>query len=222
MHAIPNLLTSEELSQAMNMLSSLTFVDGKASAGKYAQGVKENQQAKRDNDHPAQLDTLIGKALGRSDLFRSIALPKRFLPPIYSKYEPGMHYGSHVDNAMIGGKQPLRADLSVTVFLSDIANYDGGELGISTAVGEQLIKLPAGHAVVYDSTTLHRVTPITRGTRYAAITWVQSYVRSAGMREILHDLNQAAHRVANRDAQSIEAKLLFKSYNNLLRSQVEN
>jgi PKHD-type hydroxylase len=172
---------------------------------------------------------IIPDVLNREQVrtFQDFALPKQLAPPTFSKYEPGMEYGTHVDTPLMGHGATMRSDLSLTVFLSDPSSYDGGELTVETGVGEQTVKLPPGWAVVYTSTTLHRVRPVTRGARLVGLSWVQSFVKDEGMREILHDIavatqaldkppepSEAEHRQAIKNR-------LYKAYANLVRRQAE-
>jgi PKHD-type hydroxylase len=149
--------------------------------------------------------------------FQTFTLPKRFVPPIFSRYEPGMKYGDHVDSALMGGLNAVRTDFAVTIFLSSPASYDGGELVIG---GGDEVKLDCGEAFVYPATTIHHVTPVTRGVRFAAVTWVQSTVRNEQMRGILFDLARAvrqAEPLQNHDL----SLLLSKTYQNLIRYAAE-
>jgi len=212
-------LSQEAVGRLLAELSRATFVDGKATATGFAREVKQNLQAERSAEWPA-LDEIVFSALRRSPQFQTFAHPKRVLAPTYSRYEPGMQYGSHVDAAVMGGAQPMRADLAMTIFLSSPDSYEGGELVIESPSGEQEVKLAAGEAVVYPATTLHRVTPVTRGVRMAAVTWIQCAVRDERLRAILGDLNEAVHHAeAAKDAAAM--LLLSKCYHNLLRYAVD-
>jgi len=131
-----------------------------------------------------------------SEVFQDFAMPKNIAPPIFSKYDVGMEYGSHVDSPLVGQKSLIRSDLSFTVFLSSPDSDDGGELAVQAGFGERKIKLPAGHAVVYQSKSLHRVKPVSRGSRIVALGWLQSLVQDEGMRDILFDLTSASGRVS--------------------------
>jgi PKHD-type hydroxylase len=192
------------------------FRDGRRSAGWHAKRVKANRQLA----DPAAV-ALCREAIERSELVRAAALPRRMLAPLIVRYEPGMSYGTHVDDALMGREELLRTDLALTLFLSAPESYDGGELVIDGAGGEQAIKLPAGSAVLYPATSLHRVAPVTRGRRDAAVTWIQSLVRDAAQRELLFDLDQARRAVFERDGKSRAFDLLAKSYANLLRMWAE-
>lgn len=215
---IGDVLTFEELAKVRTAFADMVFVDGKATAGHRAQRVKHNLQADRAKSPQSnEVEDIVLAALRRNAEFRRTALPRHIRPPLFSRYEPGMQYGRHVDDAIMGTTQRARSDLSVTLFVSDPQDYDGGELVIEASLGEQEVKLPAGAAVVYASSTLHRVAPVTRGQRLAAVTWVQSLVRDPAAREILHDLD-LVRRACNRLApDGHETDLAYKTYVNLLR-----
>jgi len=212
------LLPGQEASRVVSELEQGAFVDGKLTASGLARDVKHNLQLKREGREISDLDKLVFSAFQHSAEFQSFAIPKRVAAPIFSRYNAGMQYGSHVDSACIGG---IRSDLSVTLFLSPPDAYDGGELVVEMALGEQPVKLDAGEAFVYPSSSIHHVAPVTRGVRYAAVTWVQSAVRDERIRAILHDLLQATARtdVAGNPELSL---LLTKSYHNLLRYAAES
>jgi PKHD-type hydroxylase len=211
-----------EPAQAERILQALAthrFVDGKATAQGPARDVKHNLQAERSGHSLSALDALVSSALSANSLFQAFAFPRRVRPPIFSRYEPGMAYGEHVDGAIMHDNgNALRADLAVTLFLSPPESYEGGELVISLPYGEEEIKLPAGEAVVYSADSIHRVAPVTRGVRMAAVTWVQTAVHDSRMRALLFDLFLAMKKVeANQDP----SLLLSKTYHNLLRLTAE-
>lgn len=219
---IDEVLTPEEVQKVRQAFAGMTFVDGKATAGHRAKRVKHNLQADRSKSPGAsEVEEIILAALGRSAEFKRTALPRHIRPPLFSRYESGMHYGAHVDDAIMGTTQRARSDLSLTLFVSDPQDYDGGELVIDTPFGEQEVKLPAGAAVVYASSTLHRVAPVTRGRRLAAVTWVQSLVRDPAAREILHDLDLVRRACQRLDPESRETDLAYKTYVNLMRMWAE-
>ena len=221
MIVIPKILTPEQLAPLREHLARAEFVDGKLTAGGAARAVKNNLQLKRDDVQPLPIDTLVAGALTNSPQFRAYVSPRRILPPIFSRYAPGMSYGGHVDDAIMGLGQPLRTDIACTLFLSEPGDYDGGELVVRTKFGERSVKLPAGDAVVYAASTHHWVNPVTRGERLVAATWAQSYVRDAAVREILFDLNTVLRSVTSVAPESDEAALLAKSCQNLLRLHAE-
>jgi PKHD-type hydroxylase len=157
---------------------------------------------------------LVDTRLREHAVFALAVRPKTILGPMFSRYEPGHAYGTHVDDALMGG---VRTDVSFTLFLADPDSYDGGELVIDTASGEEAFKLPAGSAVAYPSSTLHRVLPVTRGARLAAVGWARSFVRDSARRELLFDLETARRRLFDRDGKSPEGDLLDKCTANLVR-----
>lgn len=212
-----NILTSEELGLIIDRLKNAEFVDGKLTAGWYAQQVKNNAQLKNDAAPTQELRNLVNQALKRNSLFQIAARPKAIRPIMFSRYQGGMYYGTHIDNAIMGDEELMRSDLSLTLFLSDPATYTGGELVIESAQGEQAFKLDAGSMVVYPTTTLHRVEPVTEGERLAAVTWVQSLVRDAHKREILFDLDTVRDTLFQKSGKTAEFDLLSKSIANLLR-----
>lgn len=216
---LADVLTPQELARIRQALREATFVDGRATAGWHAREVKRNLQA-QPSAATDELAALVQQALRRHPVFDVAVRPHRMRPLLFSRYQPGMTYGSHVDDAVMGTDQPLRTDIALTVFVSEPDDYDGGELVTDTAAGEQRFKLPAGCAVVYPASTLHRVEPVTRGERLAAIGWVQSLVRDPAQRELLFDLETARRGLFARDGKTAEFDLLSKSVANLLRMWV--
>jgi PKHD-type hydroxylase len=218
---IIQVLEQDELRQIVMRLAGGKFVDGKLTAGGPAREVKNNLQVERSGPELTDIDQIILAALGRNQALQSFAFAKRILLPLFNRYENGMQYGAHVDAAVMGkGADQIRTDLSMTVFLSDPASYDGGELALQTPLGEEEIKLEAGEAVVYPSSTVHRVTPVTRGVRLAAVTWIQSSVPDERLRAILFDLGNAMRKADESGNQELRT-LLHKSYNNLLRHALD-
>ena len=214
---IPDILDWTEIKKIRAAITESEFEDGKKTAGYRAKRVKHNLQMDRSSEAAKAVKAIILTGLRRNPTFQRVALPKTIRPPLISRYREGMNYGLHVDDAMMGGSPKERTDISVTVFLSDPGDYDGGETVMNSPFGEQEIKLPAGAAVVYPSSTLHRVAPVTRGERLAAVTWLQSYVRDPAKREILHDIYQMREKLAKLHPDDDEADLAFKTYANLLR-----
>jgi len=214
---IPDILDWTEIKKIRAAITESEFEDGKKTAGYRAKRVKHNLQMDRNSEAAKAVKAIILTGLRRNPTFQRVALPKTIRPPLISRYREGMNYGLHVDDAMMGGSPKERTDISVTVFLSDPGDYDGGETVMNSPFGEQEIKLPAGAAVVYPSSTLHRVAPVTRGERLAAVTWLQSYVRDPAKREILHDIYQMREKLAKLHPDDDEADLAFKTYANLLR-----
>jgi PKHD-type hydroxylase len=218
--AIDNVLASNELQLLLTELQGAEFVDGQLTAGRYARTVKNNLQLATGSTVANQLQAIVQKAVQRHPLFQAMARPQVIRVPLFSRYEPGMSYGLHTDNAMMNDP-PLRSDLSLTLFLTEPESYEGGELAIDTGMGEQYFKLAAGSMVVYPSTHLHRVTEVTQGIRFAAVTWVQSYVRDAAQREILFDLDTVRQSLFRNSGKTIEFDLLCKTHSNLLRRWIE-
>ncbi|CAD5926262.1 Fe2+-dependent dioxygenase [Planktothrix agardhii 1032] len=214
---IADVLTPEELKTTLTLLQQAEFIDGKTTAGRYVKSVKNNQQIKTDTEITSELRSIVLEALKRNELFQVAARPKIIRPIIFSRYDVGMYYGSHFDNAIMGDESISRSDVSLTLFLTDPNTYQGGELVIETSLGEQSFKLDAGSAIVYPSSTLHRVETVTEGTRWAAVTWIQSLIRDPSQREILFDLDTARRSIFQQYGKTIEFDLIAKSHANLLR-----
>jgi PKHD-type hydroxylase len=217
--AIANVLTGEEVEKVRSALARVRFLDGRASAGFAAREVKHNRQADALDRNAAEIRDLVTDRIQSNELFKLAARPKQISPLIFSKYEPGMRYGSHVDDALMGG---MRADISFTLFLSEPSRYDGGELVVETTAGEDAIKLDAGSMIVYPATSLHRVAEVTRGERLTAVGWVRSFIRDEAKRELLFDLDTARKRLFVREGKSEDYDLLSKSSANLLRMWAED
>ncbi|MGB3238257.1 MAG: Fe2+-dependent dioxygenase [Geitlerinemataceae cyanobacterium] len=214
--SIENILTPEELKTLIDRLDPADFIDGKTTAGWHAKTVKNNAQLTAKADYANDLRELVKAALWRHPLFQMVARPKQIHSLLFSRYDVGMSYGTHVDNALMGGAF-LRSDLSFTLFLSDPSVYEGGELVIEEFAGEKPYKLNAGEAIVYPSTALHRVDPVTKGMRHVVVGWVQSLVRDPAKREILFDLDTARRSIFQKSGKTIEFDLISKSHANLLR-----
>jgi PKHD-type hydroxylase len=218
--AIPDLLAPEELAKIRATLAAADWADGRLTAGTQSAQVKNNLQLPEDGAPAREARAIVLGALDRSALFFSAALPRRVYPPLFNRYEGGMHFGNHVDNAIrthAASGQHIRTDLSATLFLADPESYDGGELVIDDTYGSHRIKLPAGHMILYPSTSLHRVEPVTRGARVACFFWLESLVREDAQRTLLHDMDAAI--VALRQAHGDEAPVVAMTgiYHNLLR-----
>ena len=215
---IPAVLNYSELEIVRRLLNKAPFVDGKLSAGQAARRIKNNQEVDRAARELEQLNNLIMGKLVQHPIYRSAALPVRVAAPYYARYSAGMHYGDHVDDPIMGANgQIYRSDLSITMFLSEPSDYDGGELMINTSFGEQAVKYAAGDAVLYSAATRHRVADVTRGERLVAVTWVQSLVRDPNQRELLHELNGVRERLLASAPESEDAKQVNKTYVNLVR-----
>jgi PKHD-type hydroxylase len=216
---IADVLSQKEVKAARLALKHARFVDGRTTAGFAARQVKRNLQVDRtDRSLDAQRKLIADKIIS-NELFRLAARPKALTPLLLSRYVEGMHYGSHVDDAMIGG---MRTDVSFTLFLSDPESYDGGELVLESTAGEDAIKLAAGSLVAYPSTTLHRVNDVARGERLAAVGWARSLIRDPSKRELLFDLDTARRRMFAREGNSADYDLIGKSLANLWRMWSED
>lgn len=220
---IANVLNESKLHLLVKELRQSTFIEGSLTAGWHARLVKKNTQLKDRNSPKNQaLQKIVIQALEQNILIQMAVLPKRIQPILFSRYEVGMSYGSHVDDAIMGkSTDMMRSDISATLFLSDPDSYRGGELVIETSQGEESFKLAAGSIIIYPSTSLHRVEPITQGVRLAAVTWMQSLVRDAGKREILFDLDTVRRLIFEQEGKSHQFDLISKSYANLLRLWVD-
>jgi len=211
---IGGVLAAEDIATVTAALAQATFVDGRATAGFAARLVKNNQQAEGSDRSLEMIRQLVAARILANDVFLSAVRPKALSPLLFSRYEPGMHYGSHVDDALMDG---VRTDVAFTLFLCDPESYDGGELTIEGVAGDDVFKLAAGALVAYPATSLHRVADVTRGTRLAAVGWARSFVRDAARRELLFDLDTARRQLFARDGKSAEFDLISKSFANLLR-----
>ncbi|WP_430415636.1 Fe2+-dependent dioxygenase [Marinobacter adhaerens] len=219
---IEQVLTPAEINEFRHQLQRGDWQDGALSAGARAASVKHNQQLSDHTEVARKLSHHLLQRLGSHPLFVSAALPERIYPPKFNRYRDGGHYGTHVDAAVMAfdeGRITLRSDLSVTLFLTDPDDYDGGELTIETGFGTQQIKLAAGDLVLYPSSSLHRVEPVTRGERVSSFFWVQSLVADDGKRSLLFDLDQAIQGLTpDRPPQDPELLRLTGVYHNLLRT----
>src|SRR5713101_6816040 len=211
---IGNVLPAEEIETVRATLERARFVDGKATAGFAARLVKNNQQAEGSDRSLETIRRLIAERILGNEVFRLAVRPKALSPLLFSRYDKGMHYGSHVDDALMGG---MRTDVAFTLFLSDPKRYGGGELTIESASGEEAFKLDAGSLIAYPATSLHHVADVTRGARLAAVGWARSFIRGQARRELLFDLDTARRQMFARAGKSAEYDLVSKSLANLLR-----
>jgi PKHD-type hydroxylase len=218
---VENLLTPDVVAHCNQMMDKAGWIDGHVTAGYQSERVKHNLQLPEDSTEAHELGKLILSALSRNTLFVSAALPRRIFPPLFNCYKAGMTFGPHVDNALRGDGNPIRTDLSATLFLSDPEEYDGGELLIDDTYGCHNVKLPAGHLILYPATSLHRVTLITRGVRRSCFFWVQSFVRDDAKRTLLFDLDVATQRLTQRLHDDPELLQLTACYHNLIRMWAE-
>jgi PKHD-type hydroxylase len=217
---IPEVLTSEQLTQARQILAQTDWIDGRVTAGHQSARTKDNMQLPEDSPAARQLGEMILAALSQNPLFITAALPLRVFPPLFNRYQGGQSFGTHVDNAIrqiTGTPHRIRTDLSATLFLSGPEEYDGGELMVEDTYGTHSVKLPSGHLILYPSTSLHHVRPVTRGARIASFFWIQSMVRDDGDRSLLFDLDVAIQRINRDNAEHPSAVQLTGVYHNLLR-----
>lgn len=217
---VPKVLTTEQIHRCRDALAAADWIDGRATAGYQGAQVKQNRQLPENSPLAREFGDLILAALERNPLFISAALPQRVYPPMFNRYEGGGYFGSHVDNALRllpGSGVKIRTDISATLFLAEPADYDGGELLIEDTYGAHSVKLPAGDMVLYPSTSLHKVTPVTRGARVASFFWVQSMVRDDAWRTLLFDLDSAIQRLNATAADETARTRLIGCYHNLLR-----
>lgn len=221
---IPGVLAPEQVANFRKQLETADWQDGKGSAGYLSQRVKHNRQLADTDALGRQLGEQVLRALQATPLFLAAALPARILPPLFNSYEAGETYGPHVDGAIrpvTGTLHRIRTDLSATLFLSAPEDYDGGELVIEDAFGPRSIKLPAGDLVLYPGTSVHHVTPVTRGRRLASFFWIQSMVRDAHQRSLLFELDRATQQVAAGKGPGTPETTLANIYHNLLRLWAE-
>jgi PKHD-type hydroxylase len=220
---IEDVLTADQVAEFRRRLAATDWVDGRVTAGAQSALAKRNLQVPEDSPAAREIGETILGALGRNPRFVSAALPLRVFPPLFNRYDAGMAFDTHVDNAIrFSGPVRYRTDLSATLFLSDPDDYDGGELVVEDAYGEHAVKLSAGSLVLYPATSLHRVAPITRGSRWASFFWVQSMVRSDEQRSLLFDLDTAIQALSARVGQGDPAVVsLAGTYHNLVRMWAE-
>jgi PKHD-type hydroxylase len=216
---IADILTPDDLAAVHDALAHTRFVDGRETAGFAARVVKDNRQADAKDRTLDDARALVAARIMANDLFRMAVRPKALTPLLFSRTENGMQYGVHIDDALMAG---LRTDVAFTLFLDLPETYDGGELVIESAAGEDAIKLPAGSMIAYPATTLHRVAPVPRGQRHVVAGWARSFVRDAAQRELLFDLDTARRTIFARDGKSAEFDLISKSVANLLRMWAED
>lgn len=220
---IPDILTTEQVAYARSRLQDASWADGRITAGYQSAREKHNLQLPESDAIAQELGTMILDALGRDSTFFSAALPRRIYPPLFNSYQGGQSFGFHIDNAVRydrrgpGLPKPVRTDLSATLFLSEPEEYDGGELVIEDTYGSQRVKLPAGHMVLYPGTSLHQVTPVTRGARVASFFWIQSMVREDAQRRLMFELDASIRRLTHDVPDHPSLMHLTGVYHNLLR-----
>ena len=217
---VPKVLSAEQVADFRRLLDGAEWSDGKATVGEQGALVKRNRQLPELSPVGRQLGEQILQALARNPLFFSAALPLKTVPPLFNRYEGGEHYGMHIDGAVRavpGSSHFIRTDLSSTLFLTDPADYDGGELVVQDTYGAHSVKLPAGDLVLYTSGSLHRVNPVTRGARVSSFFWTQSMVPDERHREVLFKLDQNIQQIRAKIGETEETVSLTGHYHNLLR-----
>jgi PKHD-type hydroxylase len=221
---IPDVLTAEELGRGRRLLEEAQWVDGRVTAGHQSARAKDNMQLPEDHPAARELGDVVLGALQRSPMFMGAALPSKVFPPLFNRYQGGQSFGTHVDNAIrqvSGTGHRVRTDLSATLFFASPEEYDGGELLVEDTYGVHTVKLPAGHLVLYPSSSLHHVRPVTRGARVASFFWIQSMIRDDGERTLLFDLDMAIQRLAAECPDHPSVVQLTGVYHNLLRRWAE-
>lgn len=221
---IPDVLTPDQVKQVRSLIDKAEWVDGKVTAGTQSGRAKENSQVPEGHPAAKQAGDLIVQALSRHKTVASAALPHRIFPPLFNRYAGGQSFGTHVDNAVryvTGTAHKIRTDVSVTLFLTPPEDYEGGELCVEDTYGVHSVKAPAGHLVLYPSTSLHHVKPVTRGARVSSFFWIQSMVRDDGRRALLFDLDGAIQKINARGPDDPVAVQLTGVYHNLLRQWMD-
>ena len=221
---IPEVLDRAALAECRRLLAEAAWQDGLATAGSQSAQVKQNLQLPENTPTIARLREIVTTALMKHPLFFSAALPRRILPPYFNRYEGGGHYGNHIDNAIRyahGSREPVRTDVSTTIFFSDPDEYEGGDLVVEDSYGTHEAKLPAGDAIVYPSTSLHRVEPVTKGVRLASFMWTQSLVRDDWRRSMLFELDMNIQKLSTQLGQTPETVGLTGHYHKLLQLWAE-
>jgi PKHD-type hydroxylase len=217
---IPDVLTAEQVADARRLLEQARWIDGRTTAGPQSARAKDNLQIPEDHPVARELGDIILSALSANALFVSAALPLRVFPPLFNCYRGGQSFGNHVDNAIRQTRSRgvmVRTDLSATLFLADPEEYEGGELMVEDNYGVHSVKLPSGHMVLYPASSLHQVTPVTRGARIASFFWIQSLIRDDGERTLLFDLDTSIQRLTLEVPDHPSVVQLTAVYHNLLR-----
>ena len=215
---IKGILDQDQLAVAHRLLAAGEYSDGSTSAGMAARRVKHNEELALTSAQQSELNNLVMGSLVKNPVYRSAAIPLKVAAPYYARYTQGMSYGEHVDDPIMGqGGELYRSDVSVTIFLNNPDNYDGGELVIQTPFGEQQVKLPAGDGVIYPSSSLHRVAEVSRGERLVAVSWIQSLVREPDKRALLHDMNLARETLVHEQPDAEVTAQVNHAYINLVR-----
>lgn len=221
---IPDLFPADQVQSIRRKLDAAEWIDGRVTAGHQSSLAKDNMQIPEGNPIAQEIGELILQTLGQNPLFISAALPMKVFPPLFNRYSGGQSFGTHIDNAIRhvkGTSHRVRSDLSATLFFSNPEEYDGGELIVEDTYGIHSVKLPVGHMVLYPSSSLHNVRPVTRGARVSSFFWIQSMIRDDGARTLLFDLDNVTQRVSAEQPNSPNAVKLTGIYHNLLRRWAE-
>ncbi len=219
---LPQVLARQQVSQVRELLSQGQFTDGKLSAGLQAKRVKHNEEMSQESALYTKLNNIVMVSLINHPVYQQAAFAHRIASPFYARYTEGMTYGDHVDDPIMGpAGQRYRSDISITVFLSEPEEYEGGELTVRTTFGDQKAKLAAGDAVMYPSSSLHQVAPVTKGARLVAVTWLQSMIRDAGKRDMLYELGRAREKLLREAPENEETAWVSNVYVNLVRRWAE-
>ncbi|MBV9842158.1 MAG: Fe2+-dependent dioxygenase [Sphingomonadaceae bacterium] len=219
--AIPDILSKAEVAEFRRIMDAETWEDGRSTSGAQSAEVKQNEQLPPDGATARKLGERVVVALTRNPLLIAAAVPLHIFPPLFNRYGPGKYFGEHVDNCIRGDHLTglrIRTDLSVTLFLSEPDEYDGGELIVEDYYGQHKVKLPAGHLVLYPATSLHSVTPITRGTRVSSFFWIQSMIKDPLARRLTFDMDNALQTLVERLGRNDpEVRKMTNIYHNLIR-----
>jgi len=223
---VPSVLSPDQVAEIRRIVDAADWADGRITAGTQSAKVKNNRQLPQECEASRQARAIVLAALDRSALFVTSALPRSIFPPLFNRYEGTANdFGSHVDNSVRTNpftREHTRTDVSCTLFLSEPGAYDGGEVVVEDTFGEQRVKLPAGDMIVYPSSSVHRVEPVTRGARIASFFWVQSFVRSPEQRRMLFDMDLSVMELRQSEGETPAVVRLTSCYHNLLRMWAEN
>ena len=217
---VPGVLDRPSLERLRGLLGAAEWADGRITAGTQSEQVKRNRQLPESAPQASEARGIVLEGIARSGLFFTAALPQKVYPPLFNRYESGMDFGSHIDNAVrtfAQTGQHVRTDISVTLFLTQPEDYDGGELVVEDSYGSHSIKLSAGDMVLYPGTSVHHVRPVTRGTRAASFFWVQSMVRDDAKRALLFDMDGAISALRQAAGDTPPVIALTGTYHNLIR-----
>ncbi|QSW36666.1 PKHD-type hydroxylase YbiX [Leclercia pneumoniae] len=223
MYHIPGVLTTDEVAQLRAQLALAPWIDGRATVGNQGAQVKNNQQVDTQSELYQKLQSAVLQAVNQHSLFFAAALPRQISSPLFNRYQQQETYGFHVDGAVRSHPQSgwMRTDLSATLFLCEPESYDGGELVVNDTFGQHSVKLPAGDLILYPASSLHCVTPVTRGVRVASFMWIQSMIRDDKKRAMLFELDRNIQTLRTRHGESEEVLSLLNHYHNLLREWSE-